>query len=209
MCHVFFCVCACVQGGGRRRGGSIHLIPFLWSNAGIMDAGCSDIRATSSWRTSWMFSSCRQRRAKSNRWEKEEEGQQDKRSDVEGGVRRGWGLQRSRWYSGTRIDVIVTEEYILFSPLLCHSSCCHGANADSHARSFKWTMTPAHKLKCTFCSLSPPFSLPPSASLGQKLLPHAWSEGSWGCSAAHPPSRPGPGTKQKNMASLTNNNKKK
>lgn len=34
-----------------------HLIPFLWSNAGIMEAGCSDIKATNNWSTSWIFSS--------------------------------------------------------------------------------------------------------------------------------------------------------
>lgn len=35
-----------------------YRIPFLWSKAGIMDAGCSDISATSSCSTSWIFSSC-------------------------------------------------------------------------------------------------------------------------------------------------------
>lgn len=58
----------------------------------------------------------------------------------------GGGMWRSRWYFRTRIDIIVTEEYILFSPLLRHFSCCHGAEADSHSHLFKWTITPAHKL---------------------------------------------------------------
>lgn len=52
-------MCACNICVGR-----IHLIPFLWSNAGIMEAGCSDIRATNSWRTSWIFSSCRGKKIK-------------------------------------------------------------------------------------------------------------------------------------------------
>ena len=61
--------------------------------------------------------------------------------DMEGG-----GLRRSVWHNTTRIDIIVTEEYILFSPLLHHFSCCHCAGADSHSHSFKWTITPAHDL---------------------------------------------------------------
>lgn len=41
-----------------------HRIPFLWSKAGIMEAGCSDMSATKSWRTSWMFSSFRRKTRK-------------------------------------------------------------------------------------------------------------------------------------------------
>ncbi len=37
-----------------------YRIPLLWSKAGIMEAGCSDMRATTNCNTSWRFSSCRQ-----------------------------------------------------------------------------------------------------------------------------------------------------
>lgn len=72
------------------------------------------------------------------------------RQSCRGGLGGGGGLRRSRWYFRARIDIIVTEEYILFSPLLRHFSCCHSTEADSHSHSFKWTITPAHKLSCTF-----------------------------------------------------------
>lgn len=140
---LYMCLWTCVH---------IHLMPFLWSNAGIMDAGCSDIRATSSWSTSWIFSS----------WGKESKVEQVNKGgrgspmrQTSGGLRgqrescrggQGGGLRRSRWYFRARIDIIVTEEYIVFSPLLCHFSCCHSAEDDSHSRSFKWTKTLAYKL---------------------------------------------------------------
>lgn len=99
---------------------SIHLIPFLWSNAGIMDAGCSDMRATNSWSTSWIFSSCREKKAKFNRWM--EEGERSplgwknrrligQRERCRGWRREGRGLRRSRWYFRARIDIIVTGEW--------------------------------------------------------------------------------------------------
>ena len=47
----FFCEAHCVSPGA-------HRMPFLWSKAGIIEAGCSDMRATRSCSTSWMFSSC-------------------------------------------------------------------------------------------------------------------------------------------------------
>lgn len=67
----------------------------------------------------------------------------EKRESCRGGHE--GGLWRRRWFFRARIDIIVTEEYILFSPLLRHFSCCHRAEADSHSHSFKWTITPAHK----------------------------------------------------------------
>lgn len=50
----------CVSPWGAYR------IPFLWSKAGIMEAGCSDMRATTNCNTSCRFSSCRQTRKKYN-----------------------------------------------------------------------------------------------------------------------------------------------
>lgn len=52
------------------------------------------------------------------------------------GVDKGWGLQWSRWYFGARIDIIATERYIVFLPLLCNLSWCLSAVADSHSHSF-------------------------------------------------------------------------
>lgn len=37
----------------------VYRIPFRWSKAGIMEAGCSDMRATTNCNTSCRFSSCR------------------------------------------------------------------------------------------------------------------------------------------------------
>lgn len=37
-----------------------YRIPFLWSKAGIMEVGCSDMRATTKCSTSCRFSSCRE-----------------------------------------------------------------------------------------------------------------------------------------------------
>lgn len=39
-----------------------YRIPFLWSKAGIMEVGCSDMRATTKCSTSCRFSSCREER---------------------------------------------------------------------------------------------------------------------------------------------------
>lgn len=60
-------------------------------------------------------------------------------------VRAGKEFPRSRWYFKARIDLTVAEEYILFTPLLHHFSCCHSAEADSHSHSFKRTITTAYK----------------------------------------------------------------
>ena len=85
------------------------------------------------------------RRRRKKAWEDRRiEGYEDK--EREAGVDVEGGLWRSRWYFRARIDIIVTEEYILFSPLLRHFSCCHSTEADSHSHSFKWTIPPAHKL---------------------------------------------------------------
>lgn len=47
-----------------------YRIPFLWSKAGIIEAGCSDMRATTNCNTSCRFSSCRGTREKTMRQRK-------------------------------------------------------------------------------------------------------------------------------------------
>lgn len=59
-------------------------------------------------------------------------GLRGQRQSCKGG-RGGGGLQNSRWYFRARIDIIVTEENILFSSLLLHFSCGHSTEADSHS----------------------------------------------------------------------------
>lgn len=84
-CFGLFCEITssfCASPSPPLEASSAYRIPFLWSKAGIMEAGCSDMRATTNCSTSWRFSSCgqismmRDRNRNWSRWWREAEREQ-------------------------------------------------------------------------------------------------------------------------------------